>query len=234
MALGRFMYMVAGEDNSWKHIPDKYLDGDDVEVAELALEEGIVDREDIFHAAHEKASEEAAEGAEERKSETYGQDKDEVESDIDYEWDEYIEDRFSDGEFEGVPDDEVKAEIKKDHFDDFVDWKKERLKNEEEEESWRFDPQPEDSDIWKDEQNIAEQEAYESGLVIFKWPDDDKSEIDVWVDKRHFERAREAVRKSLVISMSEKDEYGEPLVRKDQPVVFVVSDEVRRMRAREV
>lgn len=233
---GDFKYMIAG-DSSWKPIPPKYLDGDEVEVGEMATAEDIVDKEEIFHSAHEKASEEAWEDAEQRKSETYGEDKDEVNSDIDYEWDDYIEDRFSDGEWEGVSDEDAKKEIKSDYFDDFVDWKKERLKKEEEEESWRYEPEADESKVWKYEKEMAEEQAYENGLVIFKWPED-SDEIEVWLHSRHFDKARLAVRKSLDISMKDKDDDGEPVVTGKEHVSFTFVDqgsgEGKVMRAREV
>lgn len=237
IAPGSFKYMQVGKDTSWKDVPLKYLDGDEVEISRLALDEDIVDGESVFYAAHEKASEEAYANAEERKSETYGNDRDEVESDIDHEWDEYIEDRFSEGEWEGVSDDDAKKEIKDDYFDDFVGWKKERLKKEEEEESWRYEPEADESDVRKYENEIAEERAYEEGLVIFKWPEDSE-DLEVWLHSKHFERAREAVRKSLSISMKDKDKYGEPLLRGSQSVSFTFVDkgsgEGDVLRARDV
>jgi hypothetical protein len=220
---GSFKYMQVGADASWKEVPLKYLDGDEVEVAQLALDEDIVDKEEVFHAAHEKASEDAYANAEEKKSETYGQDKTEVESDIDYEWDEYIEDRFSEGEWEGTSEDEAKKEIKSDYFDDFVDWKKERLKKEEEEESWKYEPEADESDVWKYEKEIAEKRAYEEGLVVFKWPEDSE-ELEVWLHSKHFVKAKDAVKRSVAISMKNKNEDGEPALRGWQDISFTFVD----------
>jgi hypothetical protein len=234
---GDFKYMQIGKDGSWKDIPRRHLNGEEVEVGELAKDEDIVDKEDVFQAAHEKASEEAWFNAEEKKSETYGQDKAEVESDIDYEWDDYIEDRFEDGEFEGVSEEDAKSEIKNDYFDDFVDWKREKLKKEEEEESWRYEPEPEESDVRKYEDEIAEEKAYEQGLVIFKWPED-SDEIEVWLHSKNMEAARKFVRKSIEASMKEKDRYGEPILDKNHHVSFTFADkgsgEGSVFRAREV
>ena len=223
MARGSFKYTHLGSDPTWKDVPYKYLDGDEVEVAQLALDEEIVDKEEVFGAAHEKASEEAYANAEERKSETYGQDREEVESDIDYEWDEYIEDRFSEGEWDGTSEEDAKKEIKDDYFDDFVDWKKDRLKKEEEEESWKYEPEADESDVWKYEKEIAEERAYENGLVIFKWPEDSE-DLEVWLHSKHFIKAREAVKKSVAISLKEKDEYGEPVLRGRQDISFTFVD----------
>lgn len=220
---GSFKYMQIGKDSSWKEIPTKYLNGDEVEVDQLALDEDIVDKEDVFYAAHEKASEDAWANAEQRKSETYGEDRPEVESDIDYEWDEYIEDRFSEGEWDGVSEDDAKKEIKSDYFDDFVDWKKERLKKEEEEESWKYNPEADESDVRKYESKFAEEKAYEEGLVIFKWPEE-SDDLEVWLHSKHFNKAREAVRKSVATSMKSKDENGEPIMRGKQDISFTFID----------
>lgn len=230
---GSFKYIQIDKDSSWKEIPIKYLNGDEVEVDRLALDEDLVDREDVFHAAHEKASEEAWANAEQKKSETYGEDRSEVESDIDYEWDEYIEDRFSEGEWEDVSEDETKKEIKSDYLDDFIDWKKERLKKEEEEESWRYEPEADESDVRKYEGEFAEEKAYEEGLVILKWAED-SDEIEVWLHSKNFEKARQFVRRSISSSMAGDDAS----VRKNQDISFTFYDkgtgEGKVLKAREV
>lgn len=235
---GEFKYMQAGKDESWKPIPHKYLNGDDVEVDELALGEDLVDREDLFHAAHEKASEEAYANAEERKSETYGQDRDEVESDIEDDWDEYMDDReFEEGEFDGLTDDQKMNKIKQDYFDDFADWKKEALKKDEEEESWRYEPEADEQDVRKYEMEMAEDKAYEDGLVVLKWPEDSE-EIEVWLHSKNFEKAREATRKALKTPLASKDKYGDPVLKGSQSVSFTFVDkgsgEGKVLRAREV
>lgn len=231
---GRFMYMIAG-DKSWKHIPEKYLDGDDVQIGEMATEEDLVDREDIFQAAHEKASEEAMKDAEEKKSINYGQDKEEVLSDLKYDIDDYVEDNFSDGEFENLSDEQSQKKVQDEYLDDFIRWKKEKLEKDEEEESWRYEPEAEQSDIWKYEKEMAEDKAYEEGLVIFKWPEEN-NEIDVWLHSKSMEKAREMIRRSLRIGMRTKDEDGEPKVRPYTKVVFVFHDNkpIQKMRAEEV
>jgi hypothetical protein len=223
MERGRYMYMLAG-DSSWKHIADKHIDGDDVQAGELAMDEDLIDKEDVFMAAHEKASDEAMENAEEKKSPNYGQDEEEVLSDLNYEIDDYVEDRFSDGEFEGLSDEEAQKKVKDEYLDDFIDWKKERLEKEEEEESWKYEPEPDQSDIWKYEKEIAEDRAYEEGLIIFKWPEEN-DEIDVWVHSKYKDKAKDMVRKSIQIGMKEKNEFGEPRVRRYTKVVFVYHDD---------
>lgn len=235
VARGNFKYIVLGEKESWREVPFKYLDGDEVDVGDLASDEEIVDKESIFYAAHEKASEDAMLNAEERKSETYGQDSKEVESDIDYEWDEYIEDRFEEDAWEGISDEDVKKEIKDEYWDDFVSWKIEILKKEEEEESWRYEPEPEESDIWKIEKKMTEEQAYEDGLVVVRWPDD-SDEIEVDVHSKHFDKAREEVKKSIILSMKKKDEDGEPLVKRYTPIIFNItnSGEIKKFSAEEI
>jgi hypothetical protein len=215
--------MVSGEF-SWRPIPLKFLDGIEVEVGRMALEEDIVDKESILQDAYDMAHEDAMENAEERNSLTYGEDKKEVEFDIDYEWDDYVKERFEDGSFEGAPEDEVKDEIKKDHIDDFIDWKKEKLKEEEEEESWKYEPEPEDSDVRKYEEELAEERAYENGFIVFKWPEESEK-IEVWLHSKHMQKAREEVRKSLAVSMKEKDKYEEPILKWNKKVEFHFVDE---------
>lgn len=225
---GEFKYMMIGKDSEWKDISHSYINGyDEVDVGLMALEEELVDREDLMHAAHEKASEDAWSRAEEKKSETYGKDRDEVESDIDYEWDDYMDEReFDEGEFEGMSDDQKRDKVKEDYFDDFVSWKIEKLKEEEEEESWKYEPEAEESDIRRYEKEFAKEQVYEDGLVVMKWIDDDEDEIEVSVHPKHYQKAREMVRKSVEIGMGRKDKYGEPLIRRGQRVKFlIVSDD---------
>jgi len=222
IALGQFKYLMLGRDSSWSDISHKYINNyDEVDVGLMALEEDLVDRESIMHSAHEKASEDAMADAEERKSETYGHDREEVEGDIDYEWDDYMDDReFDEGEFDGLSEDQKKAKIKEDYLDDFVGWKKERLQKEEEEEGWKYDPEPEDSDIRKYEEEFAEAQAYEGGLVWMRWVDDESRDIEVFAHHKHYEKAREMVRKNLADGMEINDKHGEPLIRRDQRVEF--------------
>lgn len=238
---GEFKYAMVGKDSEWKDIPDRYINEyDEVDIGLMALEEDLVDRENLMHAAHEKASEEAWGDAEEKKSETYGKDRGEVESDIDYEWDEYMDDReFEEGEFDGMSDDQKKERIKEDYLDDFVGWKVEQLKKEEEEESWKYEPEPDESKIRKYEEEFAQEQAYEDGLVVMKWVDDDHNEIEISSHPKHFAKAREMVRKSIGIGLQRKDRYGEPLISKNQMVQFLMVAEdgkIRdtKMRAREV
>lgn len=225
---GEFKYMMIGKDSKWSDIPHKYINShDEVDVGMMAMEEDLVDRDNLMHAAHEKASEDAWSRAEEKKSETYGKDRDEVESDIDYEWDDYMDEReFDEGEFEGMSDDQKRDKVKEDYFDDFVSWKIEKLKEEEEEESWKYEPEAEESDIRRYEEEFAEEQVYEDGLVVMKWIDDDEDEIEVSVHPKHYQKAREMVRKSVEIGMGRKDKYGEPLIRRSQRVKFlIVSDD---------
>ncbi len=241
IALGQFKYLMLGKDSSWKDISHNYINGyDEVDVGLLALEEELVDRESIMHSAHEKASEDAWADAEDKKSETYGQDKDEVEDDIDYEWDDYMDEReFDEGEFDGLSEDQKKAKIKEDYLDDFVGWKKEQLQKKEEEESWKYEPEADESDIRKYEGEFAEEQAYEDGLVWMRWVDDESRDIEVFAHHKHYEKAREMVRKNIADGMVLKDKYDEPLIRKDQRVEFELvgegdSSKETSMRAREV
>jgi len=241
IALGQFKYLMIGKDPSWKEISHNYINGyDEVDVGLMALEEELVDRESIMHSAHDKASEDASADAEERKSETYGQDREEVEGDVDYELDDYLDDReFDEGEFDGLSEDQKKAKIKEEYLDDFIGWKKERLQKEEEEESWKYEPEADESDIRKYEEEFAEEKAYEDGLVWIRWVDDESKDIEVFAHHKHYEKAREMVRKNIADGMALKDKYDEPLIRKDQRVEFQLvgegdSSKSTSMRAREV
>jgi len=219
---GGFKYMMIGKDSEWRDIPLKYINSyDEVDIGLFAVEEDLVDRESIQYAAHDKASEDAWADAEEKKSETYGQNKEEVDSDIDYEWDEYMDDReFDEGEFDDLNDEEKKQKIKSDYFDDFIGWKIENFKKEEEEESWKYEPEPDESDIRKYEEEFAEKQVYEDGLVIMKWIDDDSDEIEVNLSEKYYEKARSMVRNSLSIGMKKKDKYEEPIIKRSQKVEF--------------
>jgi hypothetical protein len=227
MKRGDFKYIVSGKDASWQDIPQKYINRyDELDVGAFALGEDIVDGESILHSAHEKASEDAYADAEEKKSETYGQDRSEVESDIDYEWDDYMDNReFEEGEFDGLSDEEKKEKVKEDYLDDFVDWKKSELKGEEERESWKYEPEPDESKIREYEDKFAEERAYEDGLVWMRWTDGEPDDIEVFLHSKNYEKAKPMVRKSISSGMEKKDKYGEPLISGKQNVSFEFVDD---------
>lgn len=233
---GEFKYLMIGKDDKWTDVRQTYINRyDEVDVGLMAMEEDLVDRDNLMHAAHEKASEDAWADAEDKKSETYGKDRDEVESDIGYEWDDYTADReFDEGEFDGMSDEQKIEKIKEDYFDDFVGWKKEQLENEERENSWKYEPEADESKIREYEEKFAEEQAYEDGLVVMKWIDDDHNEIEVSVHPKHYAKAREMVRKSIAIGLQRKDKYGEPLIRRNQWVKFLIVSEDEKVKDQEI
>lgn len=236
---GCVKYMMVGSDAKWTDVPDRYINRyGEIDIGALAVGEELVDSEELFYAAHEKASEEASSEAEERKSESYGQDKEEVESDIEYEWDDYAKDRFEEGAFKEYSDDEAVEEIKKDHMDDFIDWKRGKLKEEEEGEAWKYEPEPDEDKIREYQEEFAEKKAYEEGLVTVRWNEDSNDDLEVMLNSKHLQKAKEKVRKSIAISMEDKDSSGDPYMDKNQIVEFDFVDSeasgIPKMRARDV
>lgn len=198
----------------WENVPDKYISyrGDDIDDRGEFMLDKIVDREDVFYAAHEKASEDAYSNAEARPSENYGQDKDEVMDDIEYDADDFAEDKDIE------PDVDL---IKTKYYNDFIKWKIKKLKEKEEEESWRYEPEADEQDVHKYEEELAEEVAFdEYGLVIMQVDNG----IEIEMNSKFYDEFKPILRKTIEISMREKNEFDEPMIRYSTKIVLNFRD----------
>lgn len=210
-----------GGTTTWESVPQKYVSyhDQDVDLGDFALEE-IIDREDIAEEAYEKALEKVQGDAEERKSTSYGDDQADVESDIDYHYDDFVNAHEFDDDISQMSDDELIKMVKDDYYDAFVDWRKKELEKEEEEESWKYEPEPDHSDISEAEQELAVPLAFkEYGLVLMKY-DDERHEVYVQCAAKWDDKVRQILLKTLQINLSSKTSDDEPHISRSDKIVI--------------
>lgn len=215
-------YLVLNGGNTvWESVPQKYVSyrDDDVDIGEFALGE-IVDREDISQEAYEKALEKVQGDAAERQSDSYGDDKKDVDSDIDFYYDDFVNDHEFDEDISKMSDEELTKMIKDDYYDAFVDWRKNKLKQEEEEESWKYEPEPDHSDIAEAEEELAVPLAFkEYGLVLIQY-DDERHEIYVQCAAKWDDKVRQILLKTLQTNLNSKTSDDEPHISRSDKVVI--------------
>lgn len=211
---GSSKYMVLSEGmTEWKNIPDRYISHyGDIDLGEFALSE-IIDRSDVAEEAYERAMEKAQEYVEEKPSINYGNDAKEVESDIESDYDEFINDESLEDEgLEDMSDEEAMQLVKDKYFSDFIAWKKAKLEEQEEEENWKYEAQPEDKDIWEAEEEIAAEIVHkEYGLVTVQM--NQKGGLDFELHSKFKEKFQPILIKTIKINTETKDpEFKEPLL----------------------
>jgi len=217
---GQFSYL---EKDVWKTIPDKFLEyyngKYEINFGELALD--FIDddtKESISHDAYEKAEEEAHGDVSERPSETYGQDKKELFDDIDYYWDKFIEDYELDDINEDTPEQEIPEIIKKHYVDDFIDWRKEKMQ-EDEDSDGRYTPDTESHEfqmrIHEIEKELAEEKAWEQGLATIY---NDDGDIFIQTHKNNYEKIKSIIKKTIELNLSKKDNDGIPYWKSSTPI----------------
>ena len=220
---GSVKYVYEGM-KEWEPVPYKHVDyRGDIEMGEFCLD-CIVDREDVREDAYEQAMEKAMENVEERPSETYGQDREEVEGDIGYDYDDFLNHLAPEDIPEDATDDECIQAIKDRYWDEFVDWKIGELKEKEEEESWKYEPEPEEQDIWDAEYELAEEVAFsQKGLVIITGLE--KNDLRLDLESKFFQKVVPLVLETLRVMSREKDEeFGERLLKSYNKVTFDFRD----------
>jgi hypothetical protein len=220
----KYLVLAKGE-NVWKDVPDKYVDRDgSVYEGEFCSEE-IVDQEDVFYDAHEKASQEAYENAEQRKSTTYGEDIDDVNDDIESYADDFI--NSTDADIPGdMSDEDLFNLIKTKYLKEFIKWRKEKLEEEEEEDKWKYEPEPDEQDIRKHQEELSVEVAFdEYGLVILINEDDS---ISIELNSKFESNMMPILKKALEITVRTKDkEFNEPLMKWGKRVKIIYRDKDR-------
>jgi hypothetical protein len=198
------------KDGKWQPIPSKFLDyhgsgNYEVNIGELALD--IIGEEDTYYDAEERARAEAEENLEQRPSESYGEDEKEVEGDIDYDWDDFINSQGIEEIDEDTPEEEAVRIIKNDYWDVFIKWKIEKLKEKENEESWKYELDDNDSEygqrISHFQEEIAEEMAWEQGLVILQT---DIGKVDIQIGKQHWQTFKPILKRTIELNLHTKDE----------------------------
>ena len=212
MPVDAYAYMMIN-DPQWKSIPQKFLNYSgrgnyDIKIGELA--EDLIDTEGPSQDAIEAAEEDAQNDVQERPSESYGQDMKEVEQDIEYDWDDFVNanTELAEETDENTPDYEIVKIIKEKYLDDFIEWKKKEMQKDEETKSWKYEVDTESSDfqekVWEYQREFAEQYAWDEGLVIITRPDLDKVEIQL--HKKHWNTFKPLLKRTIDINLSEEDE----------------------------
>ncbi len=179
----------------------------------------------LFESANERAQEEAYANIEERQSEVYpvdlqGEfDEKELIEDIGYEWDEFFDEtnyfETPEGQAfwsqaERLPEEQKAAFIIKmiseKLRDEFIAWKREGFAEEEEGELWKYEPEPDEQDIWKAMSDIADDIAYEYGILHaeMNW---ERNVLDLYVHSKYRDQAI-ALAKEIARINKQDDDAG--------------------------
>ena len=216
-----YKWMTIGS-NRWREVPNKYLDYVSDGKYELKIGDFVkndneveIDTEGAWEDAYERAKEEAEGNLKERPSLNYGNDKTEVEEDIDHYWDDFV----SDEEIEEVdentsPDDAVNL-IKSKYYDEFLTWRKSKMEEDENQNSWEYEVDEEDSDfkelMWKYEDEIIEETAFENGLILLI-RNSIENPIEIWLHSKFIPQMMPIIKKMCEINLRDRDkEFDEPL-----------------------
>lgn len=212
-------YMMFDWNDRWERIPSKYLSGDnDIYLGEFAYEL-LKDDEGIYGDAYEKAADDAHADVEERPSESYGKDEEEIDSDIEYEADDFAEDEGL--EIEDMDLDQIADLVKKSHRNEFIKWKIEKLKEDEENDS-RYEPDTESHDfqmkVYKYMEDIAEGEIWDRGLILIYHVKDD--DILVQMHEKYWNKFKKKLKETIAFNIKEKDsEDDDPIIRRNARIV---------------
>jgi hypothetical protein len=216
-----YKWMTIGS-NRWRDVPSKYLDYVSNGKYELKIGDFVkndnevgIDTEGVWEDAYERAREEAEGNLKERPSVNYGNDKTEVEEDIDHYWDDFV----SDEEIEEVdentsPDDAVNL-IKSKYYDEFLTWRKSKMEEDENQNSWEYEVDEEDSDfkelMWKYEDEIIEEMAFENGLILLI-RNSIEDPIEIWLHSKFIPQMMPIIKKMCEINLIDRDkEFDGPL-----------------------
>ena len=202
-------YMMLGEDEEL-HSAHKYVDyRGDFDVGELA-EDLVGDEEGVFYDAMERAEKDAYDDVLERPSETYGEDDNEVEEDIGYEWWEFAdENNIEEIKQKEIPEELSEEDaiqiVKDNYYKQFIKWKKEEMR-EKEDRDGRYEVDTESSEfnekVSEYKKEVAEEYAWEKGLVTIKR---DEKEVEIQLHKTHWEKFKPTFKKLLEINLHTKD-----------------------------
>lgn len=236
-----YKYLVLPQQKHWEEIPDKYLKylgsgKNDIDVGEFVLRDDKVglpiDVEGIQYEAWERAEQEASEGLPEKPSESYGNDQKEVDGDIEYDWEDFIQAYEFEDIDEETPEDEIIQKIKTDYRDDFIEWKIEQMRETEEgEDSWKYevDEQEVKEKAWEIESELAEEEAWKAGLVTLKREEPD--EVEIWVHSKYYKELVPLVKNLARMNMTARDrEFDEPILRAHNTIEVYLVDKHKSIR----
>ena len=212
----------------------KYLDNDGYVYTDDLAYELIGDDENIRYSAIEKAEEEAHGDVEERPSESYGQDESEVDDDIKYDVDDFVEDfeRFEDEEaFDGMEEDEIIDLIKEKYRNEFVKWKIKKLKEDEEENSYRYEPDLESHDfqmkVYDIQRDLAGEEIWDKGLVLI-YNEEDK--IMIQMHEKYWTKFQDKLKETVKVNHKEKTEFDEPNWKRNKIIEVEFMDSGKTQR----
>jgi hypothetical protein len=209
---------------TWEDVPDKYVSyrGDSIDEEDFISNE-IVDFDEVHDDAYEAAMEKAQGNVESKPSESYGEDKEEVMNDIGYDMDDFASDESLD-----VPDDisneDLEQLIKTKYYNEYVEWKIKQLKQEEEEESWKYEAEPDNEDIYAAASEISVGVAYdEKGLVILH--SDEHNNVSVEYNSKFESEMMPILKKAIQTSVRTKDpEFQEPMMKIHAKIVLEPRD----------
>lgn len=226
----------------WTEIPDKYLDYSsggsyDINVGEFVMNDSKIgipsDLEHIKYAAMDQADEELQRDLPSRPSESYGEDQSSVDDDIEYYLDDFLDGTDFDEIGEDTTDEDAARIIKQSYRKDFIEWRKKELEEEESRESWKYEIDYQDTDYLEKLSNIerqmAEEEAWKSGLVTLKKEESNK--VEIWLNQKYYDKFLPILKKLVSLNIKTKDEeFGESLLKLDHKIEVYLVDQNKTIK----
>jgi hypothetical protein len=212
MPIDSYAYMIL-KDGKWKSIDQKFLkymsQGDyEIDIGELAI--NVIGEEDTYEDAYYKAEEDAQSETKQKPSESYGNDKNEIDSDIDSYWDDFLNNIETEID-ENTPEEEAVRIIKAQYIDDFIQWRKEEMQEQEEKESWKYEADTESQEFQQKvadyQKEIAEEMIWEQGLITLTR---DTDKITIQLHKKHYNAFKSILKHTINLNLHELDDDEEP------------------------
>jgi len=212
MPVDSYAYMIL-KDGKWQPIDQKFLkymgQGDyEIDIGELAI--NVIGEEDTYEDAYYKAEEDAQSETQQKPSESYGNDKNEIDSDIDSYWDDFLNNIETEID-ENTPEEEAVRIIKAKYIDDFIQWRKEEMQEQEEKESWKYEADTESQEFQQKvadyQKEIAEEMIWEQGLITLTR---DTDKVIIQLHKKHYNAFKSILKYTINLNLRELDDDEEP------------------------
>lgn len=231
-------YVVITQGHTrWENVPYKYyyhhrdneMFQDDIarfcdEIADDNTKNGVA------MDAEEKGREETYEKLRDRPSETYGEDKAEVSQDIEYDWEEFVNDTF-DREEDDLDEQGWIKYIKENEVSEFIEWKKKQLEEKEDNNGSYKPKEGEDFEADREEVQDAYDDLiidamYDNGLVLchIETSRSGNMSLVLYLNAKFLPQAKPLIEKTVRIMTQERDEeYNEPYMKTHTKIDIVLN-----------
>ena len=239
----KYVYYFGGKSGSDLNFGEMIIYGKDIGVPF----DDDIELQGAYEKAYEELSQKALENMTERPSETYGEDKDDVFYDIEEEFEEFLQEEFAEDleKFDDKHGNDLKRDktlidaIKKSHVDKFIDWKREKMYQEEEDSGeYELDYWIDDSElsskIEEEKKESAEKSAYEYGIMTAQakrpydtWsaPSNKPDSVEFTVHSKFLPQATEVIKEFVRINTkASRQEEGDVIFSQNSGVSIYFYD----------